>query len=77
MAPHPRLEPEQVIIEGPCLRITELEDDPEVILYFKSDDNAEAAGRSIRNYLEVVDVDPRDDAVMHMLHVVLGTPRTE
>lgn len=73
----PRLEPEQVIIEGPCLRITQLVDDPEVILYFKSDDNAEAAGRSIRNYLEVVDVDPHDDSVMHMLQVVLGAPRTE
>jgi len=77
MAPPPRLEPEQVINEGPCLRITELVEDPEVILYFKSDENATAAGQSIRNYLEVVDVDRSDEAVMHMLQVVLGAPRVE
>lgn len=77
MTPHPRLEPDHVILEGPCLRITNLGGDPEVILYFKSDENAESAARSIRNYLEVVDVDPNDEAVMHMLEVVLGAPRAE
>lgn len=74
MTPHQRVEPEQVVIDGPCLRITELSDDPEVILYFKSDENAASAASSIRNYLEIVDVDRSDEAVMHMLQVVLGVP---
>jgi len=77
MTPNSRLEPDEVVIDGPCLRITNLVEDPEVILYFKSDENASSAGRSLRNYLEVVDVDRSDDAVMHMLQVVLGAPKTE
>ena len=77
MTPNPRLEPDEVVLDGPCLRITNLSEDPEVILYFKSEENASSASQSIRNYLEVVDVDRSDDAVMHMLKVVLGTPQTD
>ena len=74
MTPHPRLEPDEVVVDGARLRIGNLAGDPDVILYFKSDDNAASAGQSIRNYLEVVDVDRTDEAVMHMLGVVLGAP---
>jgi hypothetical protein len=75
MTPKPRLEPGEVAVEGPCLRITNLSDDPDVVLYFKSDETAKSAGQSIRNYLEIVDVERTDDAVMHMLQLVLGHPK--
>jgi len=74
MTPKPRLEPTEVTIDGPCLRIRNLCEDPDVLLYFKSDKNATVAGRAIQNYLEIVDVDPTDDGVMHMLQLVLGRP---
>lgn len=69
-----RLEPEEVQQDGPSVRITALGEDPDVMLEFKSDESAASACRSIRNYLEVVDVEPTDESVMHMLGLLLGNP---
>jgi hypothetical protein len=70
--PPPRLEPTDVQLDGPGLRITNLNSDPDVILEFKSEASASAACNAIKNYLEIADVEPNDESVMHMLEVVLG-----
>jgi len=73
----PRLEPEAATCDGPTVCIESPLGDPDVVLYFKSDDRAEAACNAIRNYLEIVDVDSAHESVMRMLSVVFGTPGSE
>jgi len=69
-----RLEPSDVQLEGPSIRITSLADDPDVMLEFKSEENAAAAHQALRNYIEFVDVEPSDQSVMRMLELLLGDP---
>lgn len=68
----PRLEPTEVQVDGPTVRIANLLGEPDVVLEFKSEESADSACKSIRNYVDVVDVERTDDSVMHMLEVVLG-----
>jgi len=67
-----RLEAEHVLLDGPRVRITHLGDDPDVQLEFKREQSASAAHRAIRNYLEVADVEPRDETVMGMLQLLFA-----
>lgn len=73
----PRLEPEAATCDGPTVSIASPVGDPDVVLYFKSDDRAQAACNAIRNYLEIVDVDSVHESVMQMLSVVFGSPDSE
>lgn len=72
MAHASRLEPAEVRLDGPSVRIVHLGEDPDVILEFKTEESARAAHSAICNYLDVVDVDCTDEAVMHMLELILG-----
>jgi len=68
----PRLEPAAATTDGPTVRITSPIGDPDVVLYFKSDERAQTACNAIRNYLDVVDVDSVHESVMRMLSIVFG-----
>lgn len=68
----PRLEPNEIQVDGPTVRITNLAGEPDVVLEFKSEESADSACKSIRNYVDVVDVERTDESIMHMLEVVLG-----
>lgn len=72
MATQCRLEADHVVLDGPCVRITHLGDDPDVQLEFKKEKNAVAAHQAIHNYIEVADVEPRDETVMKMLELLFA-----
>ena len=67
-----RLEPSAAVIDGPAVRITDPNGDPEIILHFKSEQRAKTAFNAIRNYLEVVDVDAHHESILRMLELVFG-----
>ncbi len=58
---------------GSNLPFTHLGEDADVELQFKSEQNASAAHQAIRNYLEVADVEARDEPVMQMLELLFAS----
>ena len=72
MQPIPRLEPTAATTDGPTVKISSPIGEPDVVLYFKTEERADAACNAIRNYLDVVDVESAHESVMQMLSLVFG-----